>query len=164
MNDVLQNWKTDYTGAAIYSLVDENGKRYIGQTMNLKRRLYIHNREFNMIHDDPNAYTTEGKTLSEAIRNGRVFTVEVLEYVPCLAASVNNLRNLELYYYEKYGGSANTYNTAPIIPPLVNHEPFNMVTLTIDITEEDIIEYVEQKDNLNEFIKDLIRKNINKGS
>lgn len=34
-------WDTDYNGSAIYSLVDENGKRYIGQAKHLQHRLWV---------------------------------------------------------------------------------------------------------------------------
>lgn len=34
---ILEKWIDDYNGAAIYSLVDENGKRYIGQAIHLQQ-------------------------------------------------------------------------------------------------------------------------------
>ena len=44
---ILEKWIDDYNGAAIYSLVDENGKRYIGQAIHLQQRLETHRRVLN---------------------------------------------------------------------------------------------------------------------
>lgn len=160
-NESLKNWNVDYTGAAIYSLVDSEGKRYIGQAMNLKRRLYMHKKEFDKLKKDPGSDTCEGSKLATAIRNGSRFEVEILKLIPWKNSTVNVLRYWEMYFVNQYGGLENTYNTADVTPPNFNCENFNCISLVIDLSKElDIIQYLKQADNPEELIKDLIRQGM----
>lgn len=157
----MNDWYINYTGAAIYSLVDANGKRYIGQTTNLQRRLKMHKKEIDRLHNDPDAETSEGIKLSEAIRNGMTFDFEVLEYIPWSKATVNELRRLEQHFIDQYGGIENTYNTACIAAPNYGCDFFNNVCLIIDFSDDpDIMNFLEYVEDPESLIKDLIRYHL----
>lgn len=65
----------DYTGAAIYSIVDDtNGKVYIGSSANVSRRIKQHNYVMKI-----GRCSTK---LQEAVDCGHVFHAEVLEEIP----------------------------------------------------------------------------------
>ena len=125
----LLPWKTEYNEAAIYSLVDQSGKRYIGQALHLQERLKTHMQELNRIANNTDCYTTENVKLYEAVQNGAIFRVKILYYFPYHKITINNLRFYENYYLQKFGGLDNTYNVAPVPPPCWNHKEFNKVLL-----------------------------------
>ena len=156
---MLENWKTDYCGAAIYSLVDEDGKRYVGQTQNLKRRLYQHYREFNKPK-----YSMEGRKLLDAINQGKKFKVEVLKFIPWYDATINELRYWEQYYIDLYKRECETYNTAPVPFPDKWCDDYNSISIILKITKKDadIIEYLDKCGNVQGLIKQLIRQEMNK--
>ena len=158
MSELLKNWKTEYKGAAIYSLVDPNGKRYIGQAKNLKHRLYAHYLAFCVVDS-----ATEGVKLKEAINSKIPFRVEILKYIQWDKSSVNELRYWEQYYCDLYGGINETYNTASIPPPNYFYDGFNDVVLSIDLnrkTDADIIEHLNMCENVQGYLKNLIRKDM----
>lgn len=65
----------DYTGAAIYSIVDDtNGKLYIGSSDNVSRRIKQH----NYVMKTGRCSTK----LQKAVDSGHVFHAEVLEEIP----------------------------------------------------------------------------------
>ena len=158
---ILEKWIDDYNGAAIYSLVDENGKRYRGQAIHLQQRLNTHRQELNKAYKRNTIEVVENVELANAARRGIKFKVDVLYKIPWYNATKNNLLYYENYYLEKYGGYKNTYNKAYIPMPRWDYEKDNNIKIRIDI-EEDLIKYLETIDNANEFIKDLLRKHIKK--
>lgn len=157
----IDKWDESYDGSAIYSLVDPNGKRYIGQAKQLQNRLNNHRRELNKVYKNKNTRILEGSELIEAVKNGIRFKVEILKKIPWYEATVNNLRYWEHYYLEKYGGIKDTYNVAPIPQPVENYDEFNSVELVIDI-DADILEKLSEVDNMQGYIKSLIRADISK--
>lgn len=70
---------SDYDGAAVYALVDRNGKKYIGSSTNLKKRIAEHVRNMELILDG-NSHIYN-KQLTEYIQSGGTFTLEILEIV-----------------------------------------------------------------------------------
>jgi hypothetical protein len=157
----IEKWDDLFDGSAIYSLVDQNGKRYIGQAKNLQNRLDTHRRELNKAYQGRNVRINEGAKLIEAVKNGVRFRVDILKKFQWHEATVNNLRYWENYYLENYGGVDNTYNFAPIPYPVENFEDFNSVELVIDISA-DILEKLSEVDNMQGYIKSLIRADIAK--
>ena len=121
----LEKWDDDYNGAAIYSLVDSEGKRYIGQATHLQDRLETHRRQLNKAITNPEGECAEGKKLIDAVKNGMKFKVEILEKIPDDKATVNILRCWEAYYLDCYGGYDNTYNSAAMPSPVWSYEEFN---------------------------------------
>lgn len=159
---VLDNWSDSFDGAAIYSLVDDNGKRYIGQTIKLQNRLHTHMRELNRLYRDNEAPTTEGKKLADAARDGVQFTVDILKKFRWYEVTVNNLRKWESYYLEKFGGVHNTYNTAPVPYPNHLHDDDDAVILTFD-ADNLLYEHLNNKDNIQGYLKSLIRSDMKRG-
>ena len=105
---VLQGIQNDYEGAAIYALVDNHGKKYIGATSNLKRRLLFHENHIKQLL----VYGIDGyvcKKMVDAILEGETFHVEVLEMFPD-GISQEELNDKECYYLEQAGGLDATYN------------------------------------------------------
>lgn len=123
---ILKKWDTQYNGAAIYSLVDDNGKRYIGKTMHLQDRLNTHRQELSKIYRTKgNTYTHEGQKLADAAMNGVVFHVEVLLEVPPESVTVNLMCLLEWFYFYKFGKIDGTYNSTYPTDPCWSHKPYN---------------------------------------
>lgn len=156
---IIEKWDDDYTGSAIYSLVDNDGKRYIGQAKSLQARLNTHRQQLNLAYKNEKAIIPEGKKLIDAVRDGKKFKVQVLKKLMWNETTINNLRYWESYYLEKYGGINNTYNTAPIPLPVWNCRSLNEITLAIEL-DKDIIEALDQVDNKQGYIKELIRKDM----
>lgn len=124
---ILENWIDNYNGAAIYSLIDENGKRYIGQAIHLQNRLETHRRALTRAYKHKDAYVVENENLVNAVRSGLKFKVEILLKIPREETTVNRLRYYENYYFQKYGGYKGTYNIAPIASPIWNYKQFNII-------------------------------------
>ncbi len=102
----------NYSGTAIYALVDDQGKKYIGSSTDLKRRLLFHASHVKTLLRDGNDGFLCSK-MQEAILAGRKFRVEVLEMLPS-EISKEELNNKEYYWLEKEGGLEATYNMKPI--------------------------------------------------
>jgi predicted GIY-YIG superfamily endonuclease len=124
---ILEKWIDDYNGAAIYSLVDENGKRYIGQAIHLQQRLETHRRVLNRAYKGLPITVIENENLLNAASKGKKFKVEILLKIPWYETTVNMLRYYENYYFQKYGGYNGTYNIAPIYPPVWDCEYLNKI-------------------------------------
>lgn len=124
---ILEKWIDDYNGAAIYSLVDDKGKRYIGQAIRLQQRLETHRQVLTRAFKHKDVYVVENENLVNAVRNGIKFKVEILYKIPRCKATVNMLRYYENYYFQKYGGYKNTYNIAPISAPVWSCDHFNII-------------------------------------
>lgn len=161
---VLEKWDTDYEGAAIYSLVGDDGKRYIGQATHLQRRLDAHRQAMNKIWKRKCTCSPEGSNLVDAVLRGVKFKVEVLRKIPWTEASVNNLRYWEKHYFNVYGGFEGTYNTGIVYDPVWSYEPGNEVELSIDLskTDADILARLREVENIQGYIKDLIRQDMKK--
>ncbi len=101
-----------YNGAAIYALVDQNNKRYVGSTNHLNRRIKTHRCFMNMV-------LTKGENgfvnpkLTTAIKNGSIFMCEVLAYIKT-ELSKNEAEEIERVFIQHFGGIENTYNVFPI--------------------------------------------------
>lgn len=60
-------WDTEYDGAAIYALVDNEGKMYIGRASRLQKRLRTHRRALQKARDGSSgSFNGEGHRLVEA--------------------------------------------------------------------------------------------------
>ena len=118
-------WDTEYDGSAIYALVDENGKAYIGRAKHLQNRLKTHRSNFRRILANK-ATAGEGIKLTEAVLRGEKFHAEILKDFPeVYEASQNTLAYWEEYYFKKYGGLEHTYNGTGAMPINTYYEPFN---------------------------------------
>lgn len=101
-----------YTGAAVYALVDENGKRYIGSTNNIQRRLKTHNQGIR------DAITCGRSAFSawwfvNAIKAGHTFTMEILEQIPP-GTTRKEREAAERRHLQASGGLDATYNDMPV--------------------------------------------------
>lgn len=159
----LEKWDDDYNGACIYSLIDSNGNRYIGQAMHAKQRYNQHRQELSKAKRGIPS-SNEGLKMREAVLSGAVFRFEILIKIDWQDASINILRDLEKYYLDIYGGIDNTYNTAPVTSPNWRCVHFNDVYILLDLkeTDADIIEWLGQQDNMQGYIKNLIREDMRK--
>lgn len=158
----VKKWDDDYDGSAIYSLIDEFGKRYIGQAIHLQQRLETHRRELNKASKGNNIHINEGEKLVDAVKAGRVFSVEILKKLEWSDSTVNNLRYWENYYLDQFGGIDNTYNNMPIASPVWDYDPFNDVSVLIQIKDSDVLNHLEQMENMQDYIKGLIKSDVSK--
>lgn len=124
---VILPWDDDFTGAAIYSLVDSNGKRYIGQATRLQERLASHQKACASILDGSATSPLEGQKMVRAIKDGVTFKVEILKKLENGEATINNLRYWENEYVKKFGGLEDTYNVSKPPAPIWTHDPFNEI-------------------------------------
>lgn len=112
ISDVFKNIDDDYDGPAVYALIDDEGKKYIGATNELKTRLQFHATHIKiLLRDSIDGFLNE--KMKDAILHGRKFHVEILEKLPA-GISKEELNNREYYYLEKEGGCNSTYNMRPI--------------------------------------------------
>lgn len=155
----LQKWEDEYNGAGIYGIKDKTGRYYIGQAKHIQKRLHQHRQFLNMAARGREPASTENPHLLEIARNGGKLWAEILHKIPWNEATDNNLRYYELYYYNKYGGFEKTYNVAPVNAPLRHIESMNNITIKID-AEADIIPFLDGIENVEEYIKELVRKDI----
>ena len=98
----------EYGGPAVYSLIDENGKKYIGSTVNLRRRLKAHASSIRLVQrKGMDAFISDA--MADAVRAGHTFRWSVLETFP---ADIPDgiLRLAELRHIEKAGGIDSLYN------------------------------------------------------
>lgn len=112
VSDIFGIVENNYEGPAVYALVDDMGKKYIGSTMNLETRLKFHDTHINVLLRDGKDGFVNGK-MEDAILHGMKFHVEILEKLP-YGISIEDLNNKEYYYLEKEGGCDSTYNMQPI--------------------------------------------------
>ena len=123
-------WNTKYNGSAIYKLIDQDGKVYIGQTKHLQNRMKAHKAAFKKIHKATSQeleekYMGVGKKMVDAIRKGKVFHMEVLKtFTEVYEASKKDLDYWEDYYLRLYGGVENTYNVDPICYSNSTYPPY----------------------------------------
>lgn len=96
----------------IYALIDNNGKRYIGSSKNIKNRVYFHNIHFKLfLRDGVDGYVNPA--MKEALANGLRFRCEVLASFNCDMSS-RELREVERVFIAKYGGIDALYNYSVI--------------------------------------------------
>lgn len=132
-------WDTDYDGAAIYALVDDEGKMYIGQTTQLQKRLRTHLKALTKVRNgSPGGARGEGQRIVEAVAKGKNFEAKILRLFPEDEITVNVLRYWECHYYELYGErdhpwelAKNLYNSTFPIEPLWEHAPMNVPIKTV---------------------------------
>lgn len=102
----------DYSGAAVYALVDDDGKRYIGSTKNANKRIKQHYSRMKNAKKKRKKGLPNDK-IASAVKSGKKFRCEILLQIN---ADVTNkeLREFERILLSFYGGIENTYNKAPI--------------------------------------------------
>lgn len=101
----------DHSGPAIYALVDQNGKRYIGSSCNLQRRIKEHDREIRRVLRGENSGFLSN-SLTSAVLMGLEFKVEVLATYENMDSK--NLLKIERACLLAAGGLQNTYNSQAI--------------------------------------------------
>lgn len=131
-------WDTEYEGAAIYALVDDDGKMYIGRTYTLQKRLHTHRRALNCARAGERGYTYEGHRLIDAAAAGKNFHAIVLKSIPPEKASENEVRYWECYYYQLYGKrrkpneiAYNLYNSTLPTAPNYAYKPNDIPRKTV---------------------------------
>lgn len=95
----------DYESSGIYALVDDNGKMYIGSSINIKRRLSSHRFHLSAVKRGWGSGFVN-KKMMVAIQQGKIFNAKILEKV----SDISLLWDREKYYIEKMGGIQNLYN------------------------------------------------------
>lgn len=184
--DVL-TWDTDYDGSAIYALVDDNGKCYVGQSKHLQARLKTHRKCFQAILNG-NTNTGEGAKITEAVLSGVKFHAKVLKAFPeVYETSRNNLARWERHFFDKLGGLDGTYNSTYAMSVNSYYEPFNkeitweeyketehlhkrkqtrphigrdLIPLWWYAEEQDLATHLESVPDKQEYIKKLIRQDM----
>lgn len=132
-------WDTEYNGAAIYALVDDDGKMYIGRASRLQKRLYAHRRALQRARDrSPGSLGGEGHRLVEAAAQGKKFEARILRKFPEEEVTMNVLRYWECHYYKQYGKKKNPwdiaynlYNSTAPNPPVWHYKPMNVPIKTV---------------------------------
>lgn len=121
----------DYAGPGIYSLIDENGKRYIGSSKNIKKRIQEHNSSMLKAAKERGVWSVN-KEIDDAVKNGVSFRVEVLHRFEG-GCTFYDLVDMERKYIDYFGGAKNTYNSM----------------ITADLKSEDYksLRYYEGKDS-----------------
>lgn len=157
---ILHVFLDDYDGAGIYSLIDNNGKRYIGQAKHIQKRLRQHRIYMNLIFFTDSPYY-ENEKIHKAIRSGITFDVEILEKIPWYKATKNELSRREAYWIDYYGSYEKTYNVGFV--PLLrdSYEYENQIVIEIPLPVG-VIDYLKSKENSDEYIISLIREDIEK--
>ena len=102
----------EYSGIGVYALVDENGKRYIGSSKNVQRRIKQHNTHMNVFFRDGHSGFLNPK-IEQALSSGAVFSCEVLCEIHS-DVSKYELEEIERIFLNKYGGYDECYNFIPI--------------------------------------------------
>lgn len=100
-----------YTGAGVYALIDENGKKYIGSAKNVKARVRQHDKELQKALD--NKTSCASKSLIDAVKAGHIFRAELVEKLPD-TGNMYDLRDMERHYLDDAGGIKSTYNTEEV--------------------------------------------------
>lgn len=103
----------EFSGAGVYSLTDENGKQYIGSSLNVNQRIRQHDRS---LIDAKNGYVQ--KTLSSykmqlAVQDGITFKASVLRELPD-GGTQYDLWDAERKFLLLAGGRQETYNTKDV--------------------------------------------------
>ena len=121
---VLKQWAFDYDGAAIYCLKDQFGMVYVGQAKNLQNRLKQHRYALQRVLEGGKG-DGEGAKIRKAVQGGSVFEASILELISADDSTVNNLREKEAYWVDKFGGLSGTYNTGVMHAPNWRVNDFN---------------------------------------
>lgn len=92
----------------IYSLVDDNGKRYIGSSKNIQQRVQSHKFHMNRyLRDGADGYLNPA--IEKAVTLGLRFRCEVLAVFNCDMTATER-REIERIYIAKFGGYEALYN------------------------------------------------------
>lgn len=94
----------NYDGMGVYALVDENGKMYIGSSIDCKKRFREHEIAFKN--------GRENQSLQSAYNKGVVFHGKILEKIS-YGNTLYFLREREKYYITQYSTLINGYNSTP---------------------------------------------------
>ena len=129
MKDILYS-DIEYNGPGIYGIYDNEGKYYIGQALNVKRRLETHKNNFRRIAKNKNNIS-ENKALKEAIFSGKKFKAILIKKLEWYEATKNLLDFWEQYYIQQY--NENTYNYVVVQTINWHYVPSN----TIKFKEKD---------------------------
>ena len=96
----------------IYALIDDNGKRYIGSSKNIKQRVYSHKCHINSyLRDGADGFINPA--IKDAVKRGLRFRCEVLAEFSC-DMKAEELREIERIFIEKFGGVQSLYNYSVI--------------------------------------------------
>jgi len=102
----------EYNGAAVYALVDDNGKRYIGSTLHLKDRIKQHKAMMRTVYNHgPNGFVNP--KITSALLEGLTFRCEILVMINT-DVSKYELEEMERVFVKHFGGTNNTYNCKPL--------------------------------------------------
>lgn len=96
-----------YTKSAVYALVDDRGKKYIGSTNNLNRRIKSHDREMRTVLSGKNSGFLSN-SMTDAVLSGRTFHVEILAAYDFIDR--DELTKIEKACVIAAGGPGKTYN------------------------------------------------------
>ena len=92
----------------IYSLVDDNGKRYIGSSKNIRQRVKSHKSHINTyLRDGVDGFVNPA--IKKAVKQGLRFRCEVLAVFNCDMTETER-REIERIYIAKFGGYEALYN------------------------------------------------------
>lgn len=110
---ILNIPETNFGG--VYALVDQKGKKYIGSSKDIKKRIIFHDTHIKeYLQNGRDGYLNY--KMQKAIDDGAVFRCEILATFLCEMSS-KEMRAIERVFVEKYGGIKDLYNCVNITNP-----------------------------------------------
>lgn len=108
---VLRNF-VGYEGPGVYALIDDEGKKYIGSSINVKKRVFAHEANFRRVLKRGNSPYC-GNKLADAVLHGKRFSSVLIEPLE-RGGSFHDLLAMERKALESEGGCDNTYNAMEV--------------------------------------------------
>lgn len=163
MNDPINNMP-DYDGIGVYALIAENGKRYIGSSKNVKRRVKEHNSAIKG-HYDLNALL-DHTFVCEVIEK-LPYGITPLELVRKEEEVINRYQKSELLnsvYFRNIHTSNKKTENIPIAKPTANRRGDTMSTLGCKVTKEQAQAFKEhcqsKGSTANKVLRDFVLDSI----
>lgn len=160
-NDIIINIP-DYEGIGVYSLTNnENGKIYIGSSINVKARILLHLYSFHSLNCNPK--------FIQDLHNNNTFSAQIVEKFS-YGISEYELRNKEFFYIKKYDSLKNGYNCTPssyldpklkhayIMPP--QQQKSKLKRIPLDVQKEKYEEIKSAAERSGESVNGYIKKAI----
>ena len=131
-----------YNGAGVYSLLDDDGKRYIGSSFHIRSRIKQHNTYMRLAIRDGYSGFLNSK-MTNALLCGKNFKCEILVKI-YREITKQELEEIERIFLMHYGGIDNTYNGIPLRHKInVTTETIDKLCKALQCQPGDILEYVD---------------------
>ena len=152
----------NYEGIGVYSLTNnENGKIYVGSSINVKARILQHLYSFHSLNCN--------QKFIQDLNNDNTFSARIIEKCP-YGISEYELRKREYFYIKKYNSWKSGYNITPgnyldpklkqkyILPP--QHQNSELKRIPLDVQKEKYEEIKAAAGRAGESVNGYIKKAI----